>query len=161
MENEQYMNPYHFVRQRLMGKWKMTILHHIHTYGTIRFNETRKTLPITEKVLSEQLRELAEDGLVERIQFNTMPLRVEYVLTDRGRELIPALDILYVWSIRRMYELGIPIDPDAFDVHFDETYTKDLSDIMSALHVDVESIQDHYRRIMESRGEVVGEPELP
>ena len=90
-----------------------------------------------------------------------MPLRVEYVLTDRGRELVPALDILYVWSIRRMYELGIPIDPDAFDVHFDETYTKDFSDIMTALHVDVESIQDHYRRIMESQGKVAGEPDGP
>lgn len=131
-----YMNPYHYVRQCLLGKWKMTILHHIHNYGAIRFNETRKTLPISEKVLSEQLRELSSDGLVERIQYNTFPLKVEYVLTDKGKELIPALDILYIWSIRRMHELGIEIDPDAFDVHMDEKYVKALGDIMRELGYD-------------------------
>lgn len=137
----EYVNPYHFVRQRLLGKWKMTILHHIHTYGAIRFNETRKTLPISEKVLSEQLRELAEDGLVQRIQYNTIPLKVEYILTDRGKELIPALDILYIWSIKRMYELGVPIDPDAFDVHHDPVYTDELGTIMEDLGLDIDKLR--------------------
>ncbi len=133
------VNPYHYVRKCLFGKWKMTILHHIHNYGCIRFNETRKILPISEKVLAEQLRELADDGLVERIQYNTIPLKVEYVLTPLGEELIPALDALYIWSIRRMYELGIEIDRDAFDVHRSEKYTEELGDIMTALGYDYES----------------------
>lgn len=114
----------------------MTILHHIHFYGSIRFNETRKTLPISEKVLAEQLRELADDGLVERIQYNTIPLKVEYVLTQLGKDLIPALDILYIWSIRRMHELGISIDPDAFVVHTGEPYMGELSAIMQELGYD-------------------------
>lgn len=133
MEN---VNPYHYVRKCLLGKWKMTILNHIHHYGAIRFNETRKTLPISEKVLAEQLRELADDGLVERIQYNTIPLKVEYVLTKQGEELMPALDILYIWSIRRMYELGIRIDPDAFVVHTGAPFEEALGEIMEALGYD-------------------------
>ena len=78
----------------------MTLLHHIHHYGKIRFNETKKTLGVSEKVLSQQLKELTKDGLVERIQYNTIPLKVEYVLTKTGEDLIPALDILYIWSVR-------------------------------------------------------------
>ena len=62
------VNHYHYVTGCISGKWKMTILHHIHHYGKIRFNETKKTLQVSEKVLSQQLKELAADGLVERIQ---------------------------------------------------------------------------------------------
>ena len=129
------VNPYQFARKCIFGKWKMTILHHIHNYGVIRFNETRNTLPITDKVLAEQLRELADDGLVERVQYDTIPVKVEYHLTALGQELIPALDILYIWSIRRMYDLDIPIDPDAWVVHAGPEYTRPLSDIMTALAV--------------------------
>ena len=58
MEN---VNPYLYIRKCLLGKWKMTILNHIHHYGAIRFNETRKTLPISEKVLAEQLKTAEKD----------------------------------------------------------------------------------------------------
>lgn len=128
------INPYHYVNGCISGKWKFTILHHIHTYGAIRFNETRKTLPVSEKVLSQQLKELAKDGLVERIQYDTMPLKVEYVLTPIGEELIPALDLLYIWSVKRMTELNLPIDTDAFEVHQADKYVtalKDFSDVYS------------------------------
>ncbi len=124
------VNPYHFAAGCISGKWKMTILHHIHHYGKIRFNETKKTLGVSEKVLSQQLKELAADGLVERVQYNTIPLKVEYTLTPLGEDLIPALDILYVWSVRRMDELDIPIDPAAFAVHTEDTYVRQLQEIM-------------------------------
>ena len=129
MENKS-INPYHFVTNYISGKWKMTILHHIHHYGKIRFNETKKTLHVSEKVLSQQLKELANDGLVERIQYNTIPLKVEYILTPLGEDLIPALDILYIWSIRRMAQLELPIDPDAFVVHTEKKYSDQLMDVM-------------------------------
>lgn len=83
-----------------------------------------------EKVLSQQLKELTHDGLVERIQYNTIPLKVEYILTPLGEDLIPALDILYIWSIRRLNELNLPIDPDAFAVHTEVKYRDQLQDIM-------------------------------
>lgn len=129
-EFEGHVNPYHYIRHCLFGKWKMTILHHIHTYGSIRFNQTLKTLPISEKVFSQQLKELADDGLVRRIQYETIPVKVEYVLTPAGERLVPALDLLYIWSIQRMDELGIPIDPDAFVVHKSEKYVESLKEIM-------------------------------
>lgn len=124
------VNPYHFVTNCISGKWKMTLLHHIHHYGKIRFNETKKTLHVSEKVLSQQLKELTNDGLVERIQYNTIPLKVEYILTPLGEDLIPALDILYIWSVRRMTELSLPIDPDAFKVHTEHKYSDQLMNIM-------------------------------
>jgi DNA-binding HxlR family transcriptional regulator len=124
------VNPYHYIRHCLFGKWKMTILHQIHTYGCIRFNHTLRTLPISEKVFSQQLKELVEDGLIKRIQYETIPVKVEYILTPAGEQLVPALDILYIWSIRRMSELKIHIDPDAFLVHKSEKYLEALKEIM-------------------------------
>ncbi len=92
------------------------------------------------EVLAEQLRELALDGLVERIQYNTIPLKVEYVLTRQGRELMPILDSLYIWSIRRMHELGISIDPDAFVVHTGDAFSEALGDIMADLGYDEDGL---------------------
>ncbi len=126
-------NPYHYALHCLGGKWKMTILHEIYTYGVIHFNKTLKVLPISEKVLSQQLKELIQDGLVERIvSIDTFPPSTDYVLTEEGRQLIPALDILYIWSIRRMDANHIPIDADAFVVHKSEKYVDALGDIMRA-----------------------------
>ena len=123
-------NPYHYVLHCIGGKWKMTILHEIYTYGSIRFNQTLKILPISEKVFSQQLKELVEAGLIRRISFDTVPPKVEYVLTPSGEQLIPALDILYIWSIRQMHDRRIPIDADAFVVHKSEKYVDALGDIM-------------------------------
>ena len=55
---------------------------------------------------------------------------IEYVLTPSGEQLIPALDILYIWSIRQMHDRRIPIDADAFVVHKSEKYVDALGDIM-------------------------------
>ena len=84
-------NPYHYVLHCIGGKWKMTILHEIYTHGSIRFNQTLKTLPISEKVFSQQLRELVAAGLIRRISYDTVPPKVEYVLTPSGEQLIPAV----------------------------------------------------------------------
>ena len=126
-------NPYHYVLHCIGGKWKMTILHEIYTAGKIHFNQTLKVLPISEKMLSQQLKELIEDGLVQRIvNSETFPPTIDYVLTIEGARMIPALDILYIWSIRQMDRKGIPIDADAFVVHKAEKYVEALKDIMEA-----------------------------
>lgn len=91
-------------------------------------------MPISEKVFSQQLRELVAAGLIRRISYDTVPPKVEYVLTPSGEQLIPALDILYIWSIRRMNELDIPIDANAFTVHKSGKYVDALRDIMEANH---------------------------
>ena len=127
------INPYHYVLHCLGGKWKMAILHEICTCGAIHFNRTLKALPISEKVLSQQLKELVSDGLVQRtVNGEAYPPSIEYSLTANGEKLLPALDILYIWAIRRMDEQGIPIDADSFSVHRAERYVQELKDIMEA-----------------------------
>lgn len=129
------VNPYHYALQCLGGRWKMTILHEIYTYGSIHFNQTLRVLPISEKVLSQQLKELIRDGLVERVvNGEAFPPSTVYLLTEQGAKLIPALDMLYIWSIKQMDAKGIPIDADAFVVHQSEQYVSELSDIMASNH---------------------------
>ncbi len=125
------MNPYHYVRLCISGKWKMTILHHIHYYGSIRFNQTLRALPVSEKVLSQQLKELAEVGIVIRHVYETMPPKVEYVLTESGKELIEAIDLLYIWSIKEMKRQEIEIDPDAFVVHQTDRFAEALEGVVN------------------------------
>ena len=60
------------------------------------------------------------------------PPSIDYVLTEVGAQLIPALDILYIWSIRQMDARQLPIDADAFVVHKAEKYVDALRDIMDA-----------------------------
>ena len=106
-------NPYHYALHCLGGKWKMTILHEIYTHGSIHFNQTLKVIPLSEKVLSQQLKELIADGLVKRsVESETFPPSTIYELTPEARQLIPALDILVV--------------------HKTENYVKALGDIMEA-----------------------------
>ena len=89
-------------------------------------------MPISEKVFSQQLKELIEDGLVQRnVDSSVYPPAVEYVLTQAGEELIPVLDILYIWSIRQMDAKNVPIDADAFVVHKSEKYVNELNEIMA------------------------------
>lgn len=143
---DESVNPYHYVLHCIGGKWKMTILHEIYTFGRIRFNNTLKQLPISEKVLAQQLRELMEDGLIRRISYDTIPPKVEYALTLSGERIMPALDILYIWSIREMDRKDIPIDADNFVVHKAEKYVEALKDIMEANDFWPELAEDAERR---------------
>jgi DNA-binding HxlR family transcriptional regulator len=80
------------------GKWKPIILHML-ADRTLRFGELRRNIPpVSQKMLTQQLRELEADGLVIRTVHPEMPPRVEYRLSERGRTLSPILDDLYVWG---------------------------------------------------------------
>ncbi len=93
-------NPYFYVLHCLGGKWKMTLLQEIHNSGSIHFNRTLKALQISEKVLSQQLKELISDGLVQRsVNGGTFPPSIEYSLTPDGARLLPVLNILYILSL--------------------------------------------------------------
>jgi DNA-binding HxlR family transcriptional regulator len=82
----------------LSGRWKARILWKLYN-GTMRFGELRRGLPgITEKMLTQQLRELERDQLITRTQYPEVPPRVEYALSDFGRSLTPLLEALKAWG---------------------------------------------------------------
>ena len=82
-----------------MGKrWKPAILWKM-TEGVYRFGEFKRSIPqISEKMLTQHLRELETDGLITRTIFAEMPPRVEYALTDLGASLQPILEQLNNWG---------------------------------------------------------------
>ncbi|MBF6349741.1 MULTISPECIES: winged helix-turn-helix transcriptional regulator [Nocardia] len=91
----------------ISGKWKGLILWELENYGVRRFGELRRGLPgVSEKMLIQQLRELEEDGLVERTVYPEVPPRVEYRLTDLGRSLNTALEPLGAWGRDRIERIG-------------------------------------------------------
>jgi len=84
-------------------KWKLPILWYIADKEVIRYNELqRKVVGITATMLTKDLRELKNDGLISRKQYSTIPPTVEYSLTEKGKTLIPALDTLYQWADDQM-----------------------------------------------------------
>ena len=87
------------------GKWKMRIICTLYAYGTQRYNDLmRKTEGITSAMLSSSLKELESDGIVERRQYEEIPPRVEYSLTDHGCELWPILHRLAHWATGEEYD---------------------------------------------------------
>lgn len=84
----------------IRGKWKAVILCHLNT-GPKRFLELQKiTSGVSQKVLNEKLNELKNDGLIKKTTFPEVPPRVEFELTEMGKELFPALEILQNWTIK-------------------------------------------------------------
>ncbi|WP_315067736.1 helix-turn-helix domain-containing protein [uncultured Clostridium sp.] len=80
------------------GKWKVLILRDL-INGTKRFGELKKSIhSISQKVLTQQLREMEEDGLVERTVYAEVPPRVEYSLTEDGMSLKPVLNSMFAWG---------------------------------------------------------------
>ncbi|MEV1315585.1 helix-turn-helix domain-containing protein [Micromonospora arborensis] len=87
------------------GKWKTALLWLLES-GPRRPGELRRQLPgLTEKVLTQALREMEADGLVHREVHNVLPLKTEYYLTPFGRELSEALAPLSDWGHRRLTKL--------------------------------------------------------
>ena len=86
----------------LEGRWKVLILFQLFGAPTRRFSELQRLLPgVSQKMLSQQLRELEADGILSRTVYPVVPPKVEYALTDDGRALLPALRELQTWALRR------------------------------------------------------------
>ena len=80
------------------GKWKGLILWHL-SQKTLRFSQLRRRVHgVTQKMLTQQLRELERDGLVHREVYAEVPPRVEYSLTDKGDTLKPLLQEMCRWG---------------------------------------------------------------
>jgi DNA-binding HxlR family transcriptional regulator len=87
---------------KLNGRWKLVILFHLFGGRTLRFSDLERAIHgISQKMLTQQLRQLEHDGIVTRVVHPEVPPRVEYHLTDWGQSLCPALDQLLTWSERQ------------------------------------------------------------
>lgn len=95
------------------GKWKSVVLYHLLS-GTLRFNEIRRHIVnVTPRMLTNQLRELEDDGLIERKVYAQVPPKVEYSLSELGRSMEPILLALKLWGDTNIGLYGKPrgMDP--------------------------------------------------
>lgn len=94
------------VVQMIGGKWKLRIVYMLAFHETLRYGELKRLLePITYKMLTAQLKELEKDGLINRKEYHQIPPKVEYSMTEMGRDLQPIVRELYNWI--RKYERNI------------------------------------------------------
>lgn len=100
------------------GKYKLRILWALSKRGPLRYGEIRGSLlkgtlgkPITPRVLSRELKQLQEKGLLHRKQYNVVPPKVEYSITETGAELVPILDAIVAWGLTGAHEEILGITP--------------------------------------------------
>lgn len=104
INSRQFQCPIELAIHTISGKWKMTIICRLLT-GKKRYGEIKKELrDIQHKVLAEQLRELEEAGILLRREYPSIPPKVEYELTEAGKNLKPLMDFLEQWG--RQFEVG-------------------------------------------------------
>lgn len=99
IKNKEYTCTFEIAIDLIGGKWKTLILWYLGNKGTKRFNELKKLIPqVTQKMLTQQLRELESDKLVKRKVYPEVPPRVEYSLTKLGESLMPIFSMLCKWG---------------------------------------------------------------
>lgn len=98
INNQNYICSLDYAVSLIKGKWKAVIICHLNDQSYRFLELQRKLSGISEKVLTEKLRELENDELVERISFPEIPPHVEYRLTPLGLKLFTVLDTLQSWG---------------------------------------------------------------
>ena len=95
---QKYECPVEAVNALIGGRWKIVILSRL-MEGTRRYGEIKRSIQyISEKMLIQQLRQLENDGLIERQQYPEVPPRVEYSLTAKGQTLVPIFQYMGEWG---------------------------------------------------------------
>lgn len=99
-EGAVYQNPVELAMHVMGGKWKMPILWRLQR-RTWRYNELHRDLKrVSHKMLTQQLRELEEAGLLTRTVHPVVPPHVDYAITDLGQSAMPAIEALRQWGMR-------------------------------------------------------------
>lgn len=81
------------------GKWKLLIIYYLSKHGPVRYNELQRMIgKITYKSLSSTLKEMENDGLIDRKEYPQIPPKVEYSLTEKGRTLWPMIQAMCQWG---------------------------------------------------------------
>ena len=93
------------------GKYKSLILWKLMTETTLRFSQLQKEIPTaTPKMLTQQLRELEANGLINRHVYPVVPPKVEYSLTNFGKSIKPVLESMYVWGSDYLNDQGLQVN---------------------------------------------------
>lgn len=109
------------------GKWKTVVLWYLRK-DVKRFGELKKHIPgITDKMLTLQLRELENDGIVTRKMYPVVPPKVEYFLTDFGKSLLPVLEEIAKWGRKLSETKGKMIESDSYRIKKTEVKRKKKS----------------------------------
>lgn len=88
------------------GRWKVLILRELFQ-GVKRFGQLHRALHgITQKMLTQQLREMEQDGIIHREVYLQVPPKVEYSLTPLGESLKPIIDVMHEWGVRHLNEVN-------------------------------------------------------
>lgn len=104
--NLEQLCPATFAFQVIGGKWNLPILACLSEQESIRYNELKRRLNgITGTTLTNCLKELIDNGIVNRQQFNEIPPRVEYSLTPSGKELVPLIEAIVAWGEKNIHTL--------------------------------------------------------
>lgn len=102
--------PFELTIEIMGGKWKGLILWHLHDKKVLRNGEMLRLMPrITQKMLTQQLREMEENGLVKRVIYEQVPPKVEYSLTEHGNALRPILEMMITWGVEYAKDKNITI----------------------------------------------------
>ncbi|MBC9929837.1 winged helix-turn-helix transcriptional regulator [Chitinophaga qingshengii] len=102
-----YYNPIEFALSHIGGTWKMPILWRLRD-KTLRYGELKKDIPhITHKMLTTQLKDLEASGLIHRQVYAAVPPKVEYSITEKGKEALPVVETLIRYGKKLMKEYGI------------------------------------------------------
>jgi DNA-binding HxlR family transcriptional regulator len=97
--------PVEYALKAIGGRWKVLILRELFR-DTRRFGELHRALHgITQKMLTQQLRELEQDGIVNRYVYPQVPPKVEYSLTPMGQTLKPILDSMHAWGEKYLQQI--------------------------------------------------------
>ncbi|MBZ4664682.1 MAG: transcriptional regulator [Caloramator sp.] len=102
-QQKTYNCPVEYTLSIIGGKWKTVILWHLSNNEVLRYGELKRLVNgITHKTLSNQLKELEADGLINRKEYYQIPPKVEYSLTEKGKGLMPILKALCEWGSKNM-----------------------------------------------------------
>lgn len=99
------VRPFAYAISLINGKWKMHILFWLWKKEILRYSELKRALGnVTHKMLSNQLKELENDGLIRRREYPQVPPKVEYSLSETGKTLMPILSAVCHWGIEHVPE---------------------------------------------------------
>lgn len=98
------------VLSRVGDRWSVLVVISLSQYGTLRFNQLKRHLGISQRMLSRTLRELERDGLVHRTYYPTIPPKVEYTLTAMGESFQEPVRSLGHWALENLGEIDAARD---------------------------------------------------